>query len=43
METVVHRARQLVGKVAVPRNLDKPHHLVAKPLAKVEGAPAKGG
>jgi hypothetical protein len=34
MEAVVQRARQLVGKVAVPRNLDRPHHLVAKLLAK---------
>lgn len=36
METVVQRARQLVGKVTVPRNLDRPHHLIAKLLAKDE-------
>lgn len=36
METVVERARQLVGKVTVPRNLDRPHQLVARLLAKDE-------
>lgn len=36
METVVERARQLVGRVTVPRNLDRPHHLVTKLLAKDE-------
>lgn len=36
IETVVERARQLVGRVTVPRNLDRPHHLVAKLLAKDE-------
>lgn len=34
MEAVVQRAWALVGKVAVPRNLDRPHQLVAKLLAK---------
>lgn len=36
IETVVERARQLVGRVTVPRNLDRPHHLVAKLVAKDE-------
>lgn len=36
LESVIQQARQLAGKVTVPRNLDNPHHLVAKLLEEDE-------
>lgn len=36
MEAVIQRAQQMAGKVTVPRNLDRPHLLVAKLLEQDE-------